>query len=199
MDVSRRFFLGGAISVFAASTFTPTLSAGNLPRIWADGKNDDTSGLGALFRKEPVIFAKENIGLDDHGLITFHTGKFRITQTIGIPKDAEFKVEGITFDVRDLDEDLFALCGSHKQMEKFTGLWTKWTTFSPEFPAIREQLVDHVTEDGAISGGLGKIIRPRLPARGVRNRRNFIEVLDLNEPSIVARKLGYDMHTDSVG
>lgn len=104
VDLTRRFFLGGAISLIAVATFTPSVSAmSNLPTIYGDGKGDDTHGLGALFRNEPVTFNKEMLGVNSHKGITFHKGMFRITRTINIPKDVAIKIERARFYGVDLE------------------------------------------------------------------------------------------------
>ena len=125
-ELSRRFFLSGAISLIAASTFEPLPSMANVPRIYADRKHDDTSGLGALFRHEPVIFSRDNIGVDKHKGITFHTGRFKITQTLELPPGLKVKVEGIELDLHDLYEQFPVFRGRHKELQQFTGLYTRY-------------------------------------------------------------------------
>lgn len=88
MELSRRFFLAGAISLIAAKTFIPA-NAGNLPTIYGNGLNDDTSGLGALFRNEPCLFNKEMIAVENHEGIEFYFGRFVVFQTINIPRDTK--------------------------------------------------------------------------------------------------------------
>lgn len=130
MELSRRFFLGGAISLLAANTFVPSASAsGNLPRIWGDGKHDDTSGLGALFRKEPVIFSSDKLGVDDFSNATFHWGKFRVTQTIELPHGLRdmLKVERMEIDATGLDDSLYVLRGNPHDLAPFVGLPTRFT------------------------------------------------------------------------
>lgn len=172
MDLTRRFFLGGALSVVAASTFVPR-AVGNLPTIYADGAHDDTSGLGALLRREPVIFSRDHIGLDDHKGIVFHHGRFIITQTIEVPDDVSMKVEGVTFDLRKLDLVLPAFRGRADAIVQLTGLFTKW--YCP---------------------------RPRADGRwsryGTGARTVFLETL-YEAPTQHARRFGYDMANDSVG
>lgn len=126
VELTRRFFLSGAISLLAASTFEVLPSMANLPRIYADRKNDDTSGLGALFRREPVIFSRDNIGVDKHKGITFHTGRFKITQILELPPGLKVKVEGITLDLHELYEQFPVFRGRHKELIQFTGLHTRY-------------------------------------------------------------------------
>lgn len=107
MQISRRFFLGSAISLVAAQTFVPSVSAMiNLPTIYGDGKTDDSYGLGALFRNEPVIFKKDQLAIDSHGGITFHRGEFLITQPVRISKDVDIFVNQVLFRAPDLDLNL---------------------------------------------------------------------------------------------
>ena len=94
MDLSRRFFLGGAISLIAAQTFVPSVSAmSNLPTIYGDGKHDDSDGLGALFRNDPVTFKKEQIGVETHKGVIFHKGHFLVDKTIRIPLNTTINFE----------------------------------------------------------------------------------------------------------
>lgn len=115
MDMNRRFFLGGAISLIAASTFVPSVSAMmNLPTIYGDGKNDDTAGLGALFRNEPVTFKKEMIGVDSHEGLTFHHGKFVVTNSIHIPEKSKINIERATFIGNKLEPNFpFFICADN--------------------------------------------------------------------------------------
>lgn len=112
VELSRRFFLGGAISLIAAKTFVPSVSAmSNLPTIYGDGKSDDTAGLGALFRREPVTFKKEMIGVDSHEGLTFHKGHFVVTNSIHIPKDTNIDIESAMFIGDKLPDDFpFFIC-----------------------------------------------------------------------------------------
>lgn len=98
MDASRRFFLGGAISLAAAVTFkVKKKHKSNIPTIYGDGKHDDTGGIGALFRNEPVNFNSDQIGVESHGGITFHKGVFIISRTIDIPREANLEFERVNF------------------------------------------------------------------------------------------------------
>jgi|ERR1019366_3105663 hypothetical protein len=127
MNISRRFFLGGAISLVAAATFTPTVSAMmNLPTIYGDGVQDDTSGLYALLNNEPCTFNKEQIGVESHEGIVFHNGRFLIRNTIEIPGTIKLKVEAPTFIGTELeDNQMFFLLGRGFDMSQFE----KWAVF----------------------------------------------------------------------
>jgi hypothetical protein len=115
MNISRRFFLGGAISLIAASTFEPSVSAMmNLPTIYGNGKDDDTSGLYALLNKEPCIFKKEQIAIDNHEDVTFHRGRFFIKRTISIPAKTKVIVdmpEFIGTELEDYQSFFIGECG----------------------------------------------------------------------------------------
>ena len=98
MNLDRRSFLGGLISLVAVKQFDVNKSfASNLPKIYSDGKNDDSHGLGALFRNEPCIFSKDNIGVESHGGIVIHGGKYIINNTVHIPDDIDLQIERAFF------------------------------------------------------------------------------------------------------
>jgi hypothetical protein len=110
MNVSRRFFLGGAISLVAAQTFIPSVSAMmNMPTIYGDGRRDDSSGLAALFRNYPVTFNKEQIGVESHEGIIFHNGWFAIYRTVEVPAKTKIVIEHATFVDHNLELPFF-LC-----------------------------------------------------------------------------------------
>lgn len=93
VELSRRFFLGGAIALIAAQTFKPSLNAmGNMPTIHGDGINDDSYGLGCLFRNEPVIFKKDQLGVDEHKGVIFYSGVFAIERTVNLPAKAKIEM-----------------------------------------------------------------------------------------------------------
>lgn len=105
MDISRRLFLGGAISLVAVVTFAPSVSAMmNLPTIYGDSVQDDTAGLFALLNNEPCTFNKEQIGVERHSGIVFHRGRFVVNRTIEIPHNAILKVENPHFLGLELDD-----------------------------------------------------------------------------------------------
>lgn len=112
MDISRRFFLNGAISLVAAVTFAPSVSAmKNLPTIHGNGKDDDTSGLYALLNNQPCTFNKEQIGVESHSGIVFHRGWFVVNRTIEIPADTILTVEMPNFFGLELeDKQPFFMC-----------------------------------------------------------------------------------------
>jgi hypothetical protein len=126
MDVSRRWFLGGAISLIAVSTFEVTAQCGNVPRIYADNVHDDTSGLHALFHNEPVIFSQDDIGVGDSRDIVVHRGVYRVSRTIELPRGLVVRVEDMTFRGIDLDENLPYLRGRGEELAQFTGLHVQY-------------------------------------------------------------------------
>jgi hypothetical protein len=106
MEMSRRFFLGGAITLIAAQTFVPSVELmANIPTIYGDGNRDDSGGLSALFSNEPVTFNKEQIGVESHEGIVFHNGNYAVSRTIVIPDEAKIKIERATFIAKDLEPD----------------------------------------------------------------------------------------------
>lgn len=95
VELSRRFFLGGAIALVAAQTFKPSLNAmGNMPTIHGDGVTDDSYGLGCLFRNEPVIFNNDQIGVEEHKGVIFYKGHFALERTVNLPKGAKIVMIG---------------------------------------------------------------------------------------------------------
>jgi hypothetical protein len=142
MEISRRFFLGGAISLIAVSTFKVTAGHGNSPRIWADGQNDDTSGLHALFHNEPVIFSSDDIGVSESRDMVVHRGVYRVSRTIELPPGLVVKVENMTFRGVDLDEALPYLRGRQDELKQFTGLHVHYVD---KFAMRRELMQDCLT------------------------------------------------------
>lgn len=98
VELSRRFFLGGAIALIAAQTFKPSVNAmGNMPTIHGNGLEDDSFGIAALFRNEPVIFKDDQIGVEDHKGIVFKKGNFLILHTVDVPKELNLEIEYANF------------------------------------------------------------------------------------------------------
>lgn len=107
VNLDRRLFLGGALSLIAAQTFTPSISdRANIPTIYGNGVQDDVGGLSALFRNEPVTFDKEMIGIESHNGIIFHYGRYVISRTIEIPDDCNLNIEMANFISRGLDIEI---------------------------------------------------------------------------------------------
>lgn len=59
MDISRRWFLGGALGVAAASVLP--LGAGYDAVLYADGIHDDTDALQAMFEGKPVYVKSDQV------------------------------------------------------------------------------------------------------------------------------------------
>src|ERR1700679_3512759 len=93
VELSRRFFLGGAIALVAAQTFKPSF-ASNMPTIHGNWRDDDSAGFNALFSNEPVLFKKEKIAVEGYEGIIIFKGRFKIDKTIEISKRTKLKVEG---------------------------------------------------------------------------------------------------------
>ena len=96
MELTRRFFLGGAIALLAAQTFKPSISQGsNLPKIWGDAEqHDDSMGFNALFNRDPVIFRKDDIGVETHEGIIIYKGWYRVDRPLEIFKKTNLTVIG---------------------------------------------------------------------------------------------------------
>lgn len=92
MDLSRRFFLGGAMALIGVKTFVPS-SASNMPRIYADYKHNDSYGFQALLNNEPCIFDRENIGVEENKGIIIYRGHYIVDETIIIPAGANISME----------------------------------------------------------------------------------------------------------
>ncbi len=106
VELSRRFFLGGALSLLAVTTFEATVrNRSNMPIIYGDGIQDDSGGLNALFRNDPVIFDKDMIGVDSHKGIHFHRGFYRIHNTLDIPSGTNIKIDFVSFEEGDISRD----------------------------------------------------------------------------------------------
>lgn len=106
VNLNRRFFLGGAISLVAAQTFIPSVAAmSNMPTIYGDGIKADAFGLAALFRNDPVIFDKDKIAVEKHGGITFHSGQYLIDSTVEVPKDLNVEFDGMRVSFMDFNLD----------------------------------------------------------------------------------------------
>ncbi len=106
MEISRRFFLGGAIAVVVAQTFKPALSS-NMPTIYGNGRDDDSAGFNALFANEPVIFKRDQLGLESHDGIIIFKGNFKISKTIEITKRTKLQIaDNFNIDASDLPSDM---------------------------------------------------------------------------------------------
>lgn len=87
VDISRRFFLGGALSVAAASVI-PLQAIGHIapvPRIYADLVNDDWEGLQALCDGKPFVCQDSLIrllGQDD--FVDISNGRFLISKPLRV-------------------------------------------------------------------------------------------------------------------
>jgi len=81
-QVSRRSFLGGAL---AATALASVPLAGDLtaPIIYADGVNDDTAGLQALFDGKPFRVRNTAIvAMHRHGRTILSGGHYLISDTL---------------------------------------------------------------------------------------------------------------------
>lgn len=81
VDVSRRWFLGGALGVATAAVL-PKGSA-YAATLYGDGIHDDTKGLQALLDGKPVLVKAEGIvAQQSDGRVVLSCGSFRISDTI---------------------------------------------------------------------------------------------------------------------
>lgn len=118
-QLSRRFFLGGLLSVGAASVVAPTIKSfeamadpwvgSNLPRIFANGRDFDSDGFIALLQGREVIFPKDKIAISDAKDIIVHSGEFLIDREVSFHDFRTFKIESGTFDGSALREPWMAI------------------------------------------------------------------------------------------
>ncbi len=86
MDISRRFFLGGALVVAATAVVAnPTLAmlAPDIPRIYGDGVHDDAPGLNACFAGRPFVCDGSFIRADAD-FVEIVGGVFLISESIRV-------------------------------------------------------------------------------------------------------------------
>jgi hypothetical protein len=101
MDISRRFFLRGALAVSAVSVLPSfdVLSA-QIPTIVGDGIHDDADGLNALFAGKPFRCDLSGIKVQD-GFAQLNNGVFFISKTVEIPELCErFAIDRCVFRAR---------------------------------------------------------------------------------------------------
>lgn len=116
VELTRRWFLGGALSAVAIVAAQPTvakellaLSARNLPRIWADGRNYDADGIIALLRGEEVMFPRDKLSIKDAQQVIIHSGNYQIDREIEVAGFRRFSIEAGTFDGTPLQHDWEAM------------------------------------------------------------------------------------------
>jgi hypothetical protein len=106
VDLTRRFFLGGAIALVATKTFVPSVNAmGNMPTIYGNGYDDDSYGLGCIysyglgciFRNEPVIFKTDKIAVEEHKGVIFFGGRYAIERSVNLPASAKIEMHRAEF------------------------------------------------------------------------------------------------------
>jgi len=100
IDLTRRFFLGGAVSAVVIAS-APRLALSNTPVIYANGIKDDTIGLYALLRGDPVHFPSDKIELSAYKDIILHSGKYVISETVAVPKGCQVRMEAACFTASD--------------------------------------------------------------------------------------------------
>lgn len=102
MDVSRRSFLGGALTVAAVAVAPKSLSAilpEAYPVLHGDAQHDDTAALNALFSGKPVLCEGEVLQ-QQGGTIRLHEGSFKVSDTVTIwaPEGTLVSVYGCYFE-----------------------------------------------------------------------------------------------------
>jgi hypothetical protein len=83
IEVSRRFFLGGALAVAGASSLPSRLLAA-APVIYGDGIHDDTAGLQAALAGRPFQVAKNGLVFRRGGTLFLSQGNFKLSDTLRI-------------------------------------------------------------------------------------------------------------------
>lgn len=116
-DISRRSFLGGLL-VLSAAIAVPAeaLTLAPAALIYGDGIHDDTDGLNALFRGEPVHFVNDNATVrSGGGMVYLSGGTYRISDTIRFEQPVE--VGRLRLKVKDFDGPLFITPGGSLRAE----------------------------------------------------------------------------------
>jgi hypothetical protein len=81
MDISRRSFLRGSLTVAAIAVIQPTIALADVPTIYGDGIHDDASGLQALIDDQPFR-VDGSVVQASRGVI--RGGEFAIGKTLNI-------------------------------------------------------------------------------------------------------------------
>lgn len=77
MDISRRSFLGGALTVAATAVAGPVLGAiAVYPVLYGDGVHDDTVALNAFLNGDPVMIEGEVVKAGKTGYVNLTGGHF---------------------------------------------------------------------------------------------------------------------------
>lgn len=77
MDMNRRSFLRGLLTVTAVSMAPASVLDAGLPRIVGDGIHDDTAGIQAAINGRP--FVADGVVVRNQSRVTFGPGSFRMT------------------------------------------------------------------------------------------------------------------------
>lgn len=95
MELTRRSFLRGALTVFAAAGLPAIAMTAGLPVLHGDGVTDDTEALNAMFAGKSYIVGGEII--PDGSPAIINGGKFRISNTLVMSFD-DIQVSGASFE-----------------------------------------------------------------------------------------------------
>lgn len=110
-SITRRVFLGGTLSVVAASY----VHAEPIPMLYGDGIHDDTVAIQALFDRKPVNIVNDTITVwrshtvlaGVHGM-SMTGGEFRISRPIALRSN--WNLPEITFNVAEGSEGQVQIC-----------------------------------------------------------------------------------------
>jgi hypothetical protein len=94
MDVSRRSFLRGVLSVAVVATANPSIVLASAPTIYADGIHDDAPGLQAMFDGKPFN-VEGNVIAASNGILA--GGCFMIGKTLVLSHARRFSITDCHF------------------------------------------------------------------------------------------------------
>lgn len=105
LELPRRAFLGGMLSLLAATAIEATplrLVSNRLPRIHGNGKDYDSEGFQALFDGKEIIFPKDKLIITEHKGVIVHGGQFVINREVWTERTS-LHIEAAIFDGRLLE------------------------------------------------------------------------------------------------
>lgn len=103
VEVSRRWFMGGALGVAAAAVMP--LGAAYDAVLYGDGIHDDTAALQALFDGRPVYVKNDGVVLKSNdGHISLKGGNYKISETLNIAPGKTIQLAGLHIDCKNLPE-----------------------------------------------------------------------------------------------
>lgn len=106
VELTRRWFLGGALAVAGATVIPMAGLFKGLPRIVGDGIYNDTAGLQAALDGEP--FVCDGLVVRDATTIFLRSGTYKVTSPLVIGRDETQLIgEGATLDCHHEDSVLW--------------------------------------------------------------------------------------------